>query len=206
MNDEFWYHNPSILFQSNRLMDFFPAVHMNQYEKLNAISRLSAYLTMVLFVYSGNYLYLFITIITLIITYLIFIQNDDVVEEKFDTTNNLNLQIIEPTNENPFMNILLDDWEKTPNREAINKLPNANIGDIQETINDKFNKNLYRDLGDVFEKENSQRQFYTTPITTIPNNQDKFAKWLYYKSETCKEGNGNQCYVNNHNPPSNGSR
>ena len=113
--------------------------------------------------------------------------------------------IISPSNNNPFMNITLNDWEK-PNREALIKMPLANVGDIHKDINEKFNENLYRDLSDVFEKENSQRQFYTTPITTIPNQQDKFADWLYKTDKTCKEGNGYQCHINNYSPPSLGSR
>ena len=41
----------------------------------------------------------------------------------------------------------------------------------------------------------SSRQFYTNPSTTIPNDQEAFAKWLYYNPEkTCKEGNGLECY------------
>ena len=32
-----------------------------------------------------------------------------------------------------------------------------------------------------------ERQFYTTPINTIPNDQTEFAKWLYDSGPTCKE-------------------
>ena len=61
-----------------------------------------------------------------------------------------------------------------------------------------FNKNLYRDLTDVYGKNNSQRQFYTTPITTVPNDQNSFANWLYRSEKTCKEGDGNRCSANNY--------
>ena len=30
-----------------------------------------------------------------------------------------------------------------------------------------------------------KRNFYTTPINTVPNNQTEFAKWLYDKGPTC---------------------
>ena len=40
---------------------------------------------------------------------------------------------------------------------------------------------------------NSQRQFYTLPSTTIPNDPNNdFGKWLYNSSQTCKE-NQNNC-------------
>ena len=41
----------------------------------------------------------------------------------------------------------------------------------------------------TYSKFNSQRQFYTTPNTRIPNNQIEFAEWLYKAPETCKENN-----------------
>jgi patatin-like phospholipase/acyl hydrolase len=47
--------------------------------------------------------------------------------------------------------------------------------------------NLYRDVGDLYGKSNSQREFYTAPSTTIPNNQTSFAKWCYSVGPTCKE-------------------
>ena len=56
-----------------------------------------------------------------------------------------------------------------------------------KTIEDKFGYNLYRDVGDLYGKSNSQREFYTMPATTIPNNQTACAKWLYNTGPTCKE-------------------
>ena len=67
-------------------------------------------------------------------------------------------------------------------------------------IKKKFNNNLFHDIEDVYDRKNSQRQFYTMPSTTIPNNRDTFQKWLYKTPKTCKEGNGNQCVANNHTP------
>lgn len=204
MVDEFWFLNPYIIFKSNKIFEFFPTNNMSYSEKLNSLSRLSIYLSIILFTYSGNYLYLFISIVTLVITYLLYLQNDRI-NEFFELDTDNKLKIRSPTNDNPFMNITLDDWEN-PNRESLINIPMANLKEIQNDIKKKFNNNLYRDLSDVFEKENSQRQFYTTPITTIPNQQGKFAKWLYYSNKTCKEGNGNQCHKNNYTPPSLGSR
>ena len=62
-----------------------------------------------------------------------------------------------------------------------------NNENIQKDIEDKFGYNLYRDVGDLYGKSNSQREFYTMPSTTIPNNQTSFAKWCYSVGPTCKE-------------------
>ena len=84
------------------------------------------------------------------------------------------------------MNVQFDDYIKNPVREAISKLNQYKNPKLDKLINDNFNYNLYRDVSDIFGRNNSQRQFYTMPVTTIPNNQKKFANWLHGKNETCK--------------------
>jgi hypothetical protein len=111
---------------------------------------------------------------------------------------NLNLQnkdknkdkkCVMPTKDNPFMNFLLSDYMDNPDRpEACNAvLENEDeIDNINMDTTDKFNDNLYRNLNDLFDRKNSQRQFYTVPVTTLPNDQKSFAEWLYKIPETCK--------------------
>jgi hypothetical protein len=67
---------------------------------------------------------------------------------------------------------------------------------IKQEIDKYFKEPIYRDVKDIYERDFSQRQFYTLPSTTIPNNQEGFAKWLYYRGKTCKENNGEQCFNN----------
>jgi hypothetical protein len=90
---------------------------------------------------------------------------------------------IKPTVENPFMNVNLI----TDNKEKIESPNSWNNEEVQKDIEDKFGYNLYRDVGDLYGKSNSQRQYYTMPSTTIPNNQTSFAKWCYSVGPTCKE-------------------
>ena len=73
--------------------------------------------------------------------------------------------------------------------EESNKNLLANIQELEE-----FNKNLFRDVNDLYEKENSQRTYYSTPSTTIPNDQKSFAEWCYGIPETCKT-NQQKCLV-----------
>lgn len=92
-----------------------------------------------------------------------------------------------PTQDNPLMNSLVDHYGTGDHPSACN----ANDDDIREEIEVNFNKDLYRDVEDLWNKKNSQRQFYTTPSTSIPNNQKEFAEWLYKVPFTCKENNEN---------------
>ena len=95
-----------------------------------------------------------------------------------DSINTQNCK--KPTKDNPLMNINIGD-DPTNNPACIH------TDEIKEDINSKFNYNLYRDTDDLFERFNSQRQFYTTPNTSVPNDQTKFAEWLYKTPPTCKE-------------------
>ena len=83
------------------------------------------------------------------------------------------------------MNVLMSDYIENPNREPACPLDE----EIKEKIEESFNFNLYKGLNedDLFNRNNSQRQFYTNPATTIPNDQTSFANWLYKTSPTCKE-------------------
>ena len=194
----FWSDSIKILYENDKLKQFFPQKNMTLEERLNSIVRLSLYISSVLVIYSRNHQYIYIFFIALILTYLIYKNRYNAYNDYFlDYANNLVHKYIEPTKNNPFMNISLDDYTKNPNRESMSKKKNVN-----NEIKNKFNIDLYKDFGDVFEKENSQRQFYTTPVTTIPNKQDEFADWLYGNepAKSCREGNPEQCVKNIYSP------
>lgn len=88
-----------------------------------------------------------------------------------------------PTKDNPFMNPPITDFNDGFKPSACN----ADDEDIKDNTNTAFNTDLYRNIEDLFEVKNSQRQFYTVPTTAIPNDQVAFANWLYKSPTTCKE-------------------
>ena len=195
LNDPFWVNDYKILFYNQRLTDFFPTINMTLIEKLNAIFRLSIYLSIILYLFTSNYLYFYIMIIVGLFTYFIFYNQKDNLELYFNSDKNdpensiIKSDIdnknnkIKPTTENPFMNINLI----TDNKEKEEAPSSWNNENMQKDIESKFGYNLYRDVGDLYGKSNSQREFYTMPSTTIPNNQTSFAKWCYSVGPTCKE-------------------
>uniref|UniRef100_A0A6G6AB47 Minor capsid protein P9 transmembrane helices domain-containing protein n=1 Tax=Borely moumouvirus TaxID=2712067 RepID=A0A6G6AB47_9VIRU len=181
-NDIFWIYDPMVLFRNNNWYKIIPTKNMTQVEALNALTRLFIYLLIISAILSlvTNYAYIsIIAIIVIIIIYFIILNtsgpdtlydnhNHDNVE-KFteENMNNKNLDdsknCQKSTKNNPFMNITLQDLEENNNRlEACN-------------------------INDGMDEENNDRQFYTMPVTTIPNKQTEFAKWLYDLPETCKE-------------------
>jgi hypothetical protein len=94
-----------------------------------------------------------------------------------------------PTENNPFMNPTADEFNNGEIPAACN-VDDEEVPDIKIKQQDFFNKDFYRDMSDLFDIKNSQRQFYT--IThDYPNDQQAFAEWLYKTPQTCKENNEN---------------
>ena len=206
LKDLFWYNDFSILFKYSRLDEFFPSKDMTIEEQLNSIVRLSFYISIILVIYTKNINNLYITIIVLLFTYFAYTKSDynnkfiNISNKSNDLNSDLNKKkFVAPTKNNPFMNIMIDDYKKNPNRESLNKANNYINNKLNKQISEKFNHNLYSDFDKIYNVKNAQRQFYTTPVTTIPNEQSKFANWLYKTPPTCKEGNGIQCSTNNFN-------
>lgn len=105
-----------------------------------------------------------------------------------------------PTVDNPFMNFTMKDFMTfDSNGNTVNRAPACNINDptIKKLSDATFNNDLYKDVSDIFGKLNSQRNFYTTPSTSIVNDQESFANWLYKNPYTCKE-NQDACINGNY--------
>lgn len=192
--DDIWINDYKILFLKDNISKFVPTVNMTNIEKLNSIMRLGVYLGVALFIFSGKTEYLLIIVLVSVFTYFIYNTQKDNMELFFNSIDNSNFNKIqkslmkepskiEPSVDNPFMNINLITDDKTKDSAP----PSWNNDEVKDEIEVKYNHNLYRDVGDLYGKSNSQRQFYTMPSTTVPNNQTSFAKWCYSTGPTCKE-------------------
>ena len=247
-DDDIWYESPEILYEKDKLIQFFPMDFMTYNEKINALVRMAIYVSIILTLIKKDYRYLYIILIALGVTYYFhntvlsereglehntennedekedytnFIDNimkdneygdpkakplapykednennedkkELSISEAFDNLGSAPLpsgegkgpcNIPSPSNDNPFMNINLITSNRTQNSAPLS----YNKPGLQAEIDEKFNHDLFRDVSSVYGKRNSQRQFYTVPSTTIPNNQTSFAKWLYNTDATCKE-------------------
>ena len=76
-----------------------------------------------------------------------------------------------PTRNNPFMNPeIYDNNTKNVEESACTSYNNKGVQSYADKL---FSSSLIRDVNDLFGKNISQRQFYTMPSTTIPNEQNK---------------------------------
>ena len=80
--------------------------------------------------------------------------------------------------------------EETRLKGFFDKFPAA----VKKEIEKDFSYNLYQGADDVYNKRNSQREFYTNPGTTIPNDRNTLLKWAYHLPPTCKQGDGTGCW------------
>ncbi len=188
VSDPFWYEDPTILIKSNRFSEFFPHNEMSFEEKLNAMVRFAIYFAILLFAFkkTANKSFIGILFPLFVLGLTLFLYQNGNGKETMSTLDGgpkyEDCQL--PTDENPFMNVLISDYTANPQKK---KACNVSDKKVKQEIKDKFENNLYRDTIDIWGRNNSQREYYTMPNTTIPNDQTNFANWLYKTSPTCKE-------------------
>lgn len=182
-NDKFWLDDYKVFFEDNRYLYFFPNKTMSRIEQLNAISRFGFYLLVLLLITSNKEEWLFIPFLLITISIVLYFIEKMTKKEKKEKR-----KCKMPTKQNPYMNTLmtLDDEN--------NSIPACDINnnEVKTEMKKEFNRDLYRNIDDLFERKNSERQFYTLPASTDPSDRDKFLDWVYKPVRTCKE-DGLQC-------------
>lgn len=100
-----------------------------------------------------------------------------------------------PTTDNPFMNVMPLDYDAEPIYQNYpryeNSLdPSPRQLEIRESVEDNFDSKLWQnEESRLFERLNSQRQFVSQPVGSVPNKQNEFGAWLYGNEYgTCKSG------------------
>src|SRR3989338_7992832 len=183
IHDKFWFDEPEILYKNERLLEFLPKKDMSDDEKLNSLTRMLLYIGIFLSLLYSNIIYMYIALFGFILTFLLKKLVD--IEEKF--TDN-EVTFTKSTADNPFMNVLLTDYVDNPNRPSA-----GNIDDnkVKEEVRKNFNFGLYKDVDDVWDRNNSQRQYYSMPNTEIPNDVENYRQWLFGNTAHCKDGNLN---------------
>lgn len=186
MEEIIWYKDiRKFLTDFERYTYFLPDKTYTLVENLNACLRFSIYFSIVMAVIKKDIRTLLFPIVVSIITFVIFTYEVKESQNKKELFKYLNLEedkhrknkvCYKPSKDNPFMNISFMDRKSFQNRPpACNILKKS----VKQEVATLFNDGLFRDVDDIFSKKASDRQFYTTPITTIPNDQSKFAEWCF---------------------------
>lgn len=195
-----WYENILFFLDYNKLGQFFPSNEMTLDEQLNCVMRFTIYFVISLLILTRNINYVYLLIFIAFITVLIHKadnstnQNEKELFDKMSISKTKhNSHVYKPSKNNPFMNVMANDYKYFPNRPPASSWNNKTTRDL---VKKEFDTGLVRDSNDLYHKSASDRQYYTMPSTTIPNNQETFAKWLYHNpNKTYKESNAQYFYV-----------
>ena len=101
-----------------------------------------------------------------------------------DITNKENCRV--PTEDNPFMNPTYG-YNESGNDVMVDSIKpacNVNNPDIKKQIKETF----YKSIPDKkIDNEFGFANFYTVPASSVPNNQEAFANFLYGDMKNCKK-------------------
>ena len=180
------------------MFNIIPSYDMNFKEKLITLAKLILFISLILSLIFRSIAYILFGFILILFLYYIYLYNQES-KKKFREELNIkdrdyidNNYCVKPNKDNPFMNPNILNNNYNYNIKACN-IDNIKI---KKEMNNYFKTPIYKDVIDIYEKKFSDRQFYTMPSTTIPNDQEAFSKWLYTRQKTCKENSGNQCLNN----------
>ena len=209
MSTPFWFKDISILYDKNYLMEIIPKKEYDFNRKLNAVLRFTIYYGILLYIFKRDKNILCLPFITIVITVFLHRTNREENQNNsfkglMNTTGSTNLSEIDimideinkdvyriPEIDNPMMNQNLFDLYD--DKKAI---PTYNNPGVKRKVEETLDSQVFKDSNDLFNRRNSQRQWYTMPNTEAMNKQTEFAKWCYMTPPTCKEGNGLQCANN----------
>lgn len=194
---DIWYKNPKeFLLNPSTIVDILPNKSQSLVQQLNSVVRFTLYFSVIVYVLKRDTKVFFFPIFVSIITFFIYENRESLDIARKEHFAKLNVtddgKCIKPTKNNPFMNVSYVDYKDFPERPPA---CNINNKEVKQEVKTLLEESCYRDYDDVYARKANDRQFYTNPITTIPNDQDGFAKWLYNVPATCKE-TSIQCWQN----------
>ena len=176
MTTPFWFNDPIILFNKESILEIWPTQQMSFESKLNAISRIVIFMSLLGFIFTRNFKLIIIGIVTLAIIFTLYkLRKQSIIKEGFSvnpsmqpsplsptpmTTNPVTLESVlrtefhPTTKKNPFGNVLLTDIADDPNRKAA--APSFNP-DVYDDITSSVKKQTQMLNPDII---NTNKQLY----------------------------------------------
>jgi hypothetical protein len=208
MTTPFWFNDPIILFNKESILEIWPTQQMTFESKLNAISRLVIFMSLLGFIFTRNLNLIIIGIVTLAIIFTLYkLRKQSIVKfkEEFSvnpsiqpsasrmTTNPVTLESIlrtefhPTTKKNPFGNVLLTDIADNPNRKAA--APSFNP-DVYDDITSSVKKQTQMLNPDII---NTNKQLYGDLYDsyTLDNSMMRF-----YSTANSRVANDANAYAN----------
>lgn len=183
--ERIWFHDPQGFFADDRLAHFIPERNTTLAVQLNALLRLSIYLSVVMILFRRYSLAVYLPLGVAALTYVMYVTlvPRERVKPSREGLTREGKKCTVPTHHNPYMNIM-------PFGAASDPPPACDVSSAvtKAEASSCFEDNLYRDVDDVFNRRASSHAFYTMPNTQTPSDQGAFARWCYGMPPTFKEG------------------
>ena len=164
-----FYKQPTVLAQN--LQNFWPEADMNFTQRVNAMVRLVLYACGIMYVYNRKPVYLAYAAVSILILGYVYASTDTSTSVEGFVGAADSRQCTRPTSDNPFMNKLVFDDPTRP--------PPCDPFETRDETRKLFNDGLWRNATDVWQRENSQREYYTLPNGGVVPSTKKFAEFLY---------------------------
>lgn len=172
MNDIFWKNDISILYKNNNYKNFIPQKNCSLNENLNRTTRLAFYYFFILYLYNDDFLNNLIGFLLVCIICICIYNKYSIIETFVSSDDTIKRQ---STKNNPMMNLSVNDYGKN--------VPGANLNDKN------ISKNLLENNTKIIKNNDTslfERQFYTMPVNSNPDNRHEFLNFLKKKT-LCKE-------------------
>ena len=202
-DERIWYEDIRGFMRDDRLARVLPEPHTGIDAQLNAIMRFALYLAVFVALFRRSLLPAVTVLATAAaVTVLVHRADADVDERRRERMDSLELQedpasrrlCTRPTLDNPYMNVLVSDYQRFPERPGACDITRKAVRDRADDLS---SHDLYVDSDDIYGRRANSAPFYTNAATTIPNDQAGFARWLYQPAPagrgTCREGDGDAC-------------
>lgn len=180
---ESWFHNPSELFRSDRILSFWPNANQTPAERINASTRFVLYLSCILYLLKRDNRIL--VLCAMVIGALFVLDRTGVVK---GGRGSMTCQM--PTEDNPMGNVLLTDYVDNPDRAPACYYPTVQK-EVAENLDNtvEYYANRSRGPSPASQRKAFARQFISAPVTSIPGDQTAFAEWCYGKkfAPTCRD-------------------
>jgi hypothetical protein len=161
-----WYRDIGDAFGRDNAHKFVPLRTMNLTQQLNATFRLATYYSAAMVLLTRNPGHLTAAVLTAVLTAAI---HELAAKELF--LSRTAEECVQPTRRNPYMNVSLADRETNPGRgAACDPLAPAVKRRVELMDSAPLTDGPYDSAGS---------RWYTMPVTTVPNDQEGYARALY---------------------------
>lgn len=176
-----WFSDPKELFNSKKVLQFWPRSDQSVDDRINASTRFVLYLSTVIYLVNRDPRVLYLAAMVIGVMYVLYksgnIKGLVVPTSAFGDPN-----CTLPTPSNPMANVLPTDFIDRPNRQSACYYPTV-ANDVSILLDDTFPFDSGRSRSPLpeYQRQFGARQFYSNPVTQIPGDQTAFAEFCYGK-------------------------